>query len=400
MLKSANWSQAVLAGSYYYQGSNPTAQLLFARRLANKMPTFEKDHTLMQESVCMCCFTKPKKGLRFALRKISDTIAGQLKEHVLKDYGEVDKETGKFCINKKWGWLPTVVCDSCRKRLRDGSKVYFEGLLRGVNSNNYSDLTEPRPLTRATDGVCTCSVCTIGRHTGTEHKRHSDEAKNAPYQKANSTHSGAGATPHPIKVCSECLGPFTPGVSHRCNSTSTRENVTKILDQLDPKTKQQVLVESLKGVFDAEGQSTRGGTVSLSTGGKRISATLGQVKHAPQVFFTNEAMRRLQIKCGLSDNAAKTLAGFIRIHAGRASVEALQREYLFEQNNMLRGFFEHKNVMMTEYFTPEGADKKVKEKRWVSVPVAYCSEVEGLAMEVMLARDLDPADTLAQIGLA
>ena len=77
---------------------------------------------------------------------------------VLTDYGEV--VDGKFQINKKWEWLPTVVCNSCRTRLqKDNSEVYFAGLTR----QPYTEMTPPRPMTRATYGVCLCSVCLVGR---------------------------------------------------------------------------------------------------------------------------------------------------------------------------------------------------------------------------------------------
>ena len=54
---------------------------------------------------------------------------------------------------------------------------------------------------------------------------------------------------------------------------------------------------------------------------------------------------------------------------------------------------------MSEYFTPEGAAKGVRQKRQTEVPVAYCTEVEGFAMEIMLVRELDPSDTIPNISV-
>ena len=59
--------------------------------------------------------------------------------------------------------------------------------------------------------------------------------------------------------------------------------------------------------------------------------------------------------------------------------------------------------MMTEYYSADADDagkkKKKKEKRQVEVPVAYCNDVEALAMEVMLERGLEAEETITQLGL-
>ena len=66
----------------------------------------------MQAVVCCVCFTKPPKAKQNTtnkgdLRNISDKLAILIKAKVLTDYGEV--VDGKFQINMKWEWLPTVV---------------------------------------------------------------------------------------------------------------------------------------------------------------------------------------------------------------------------------------------------------------------------------------------------
>ena len=54
---------------------------------------------------------------------------------------------------------------------------------------------------------------------------------------------------------------------------------------------------------------------------------------------------------------------------------------------------------MTEFYIPEGGTKKDKTTRQVEVPVGYCHEVEGLAHEVILGRELDPDTVMGQIGV-
>ena len=43
--------------------------------------------------------------------------------------------------------------------------------------------------------------------------------------------------------------------------------------------------------------------------------------------------------------------------------------------------------------------KKKKEIREVTKPMAFCTDVDGLAAEVMTQRGLDPARTKIQIGI-
>ena len=144
--------------------------------------------------------------------------------------------------------------------------------------------------------------------------------------------------------------------------------------------------------------------MSLATpSGRRLSTTLGQVKSAPAPHFSHEALRKLQIKLRCPDRQMRVVDHFLRIHAGRNSVEPHHRDDLVEKNNRLKTFFSHERIMMTEYYSADADDagkkKKKKEKRQVEVPVAYCNDVEALAMEVMLERGLEAEETITQLGL-
>ena len=366
---------------------------------ASKMPDhLPKDHSQMQESVCFVCWTKPAKKLERPFRRISDTIARQIKDNqVLADYGEFGDD-GKFVMNPRWAWLPTVVCDSCRKMLRDGSQVYFAGLKRGP----YKDLRAPRAMTRACGGVCDCSCCLRGRVNIPNNKKALEayDAKQRVGRPSTSCdESSPEAGPQIVQVCTECWIQVSPGVHHPCTKTSLKENLLNILEQAPQKTKEQVLTTGLKGVFAQEGASTKGDSVSLSTGGKRMTVTLGKKSTCPPPFFSLETLNRLQLKLRVSDRKIRTVAAYLRIHAGRRSVEANQEMFLIERNNRLQGFFRYQKILMTEFYIPEGGTKKDKTTRQVEVPVGYCHEVEGLAHEVILGRELDPDTVMGQIGV-
>ena len=108
----------------------------------------------------------------------------------------------------------------------------------------------------------------------------------------------------------------------------------------------------------------------MATGGRPILATLVKQKYAPSPFFSNEALNNLQKRLNCSDRKLLILANFLRVYAGKVSVEAHTQEFLTERNNIFRTFFDHKMVTMSEYFTPEGAAKGVRQKRETEVPVA------------------------------
>ena len=296
----------------------------------------KKEHSEMQAVVCCVCFTKPPKAKQNTtnkgdLRNISDKLAILIKAKVLTDYGEV--VDGKFQINKKWEWLPTVVCNSCRTRLqKDNSEVYFAGLTR----QSYTEMTPPRPMTRATYGVCLCSVCLVGRENaaGSLHV-----TSRNPIGRPSTSSSEGAQSPYPVVKCSDCSGIIARGVDHPCTARARKENLIEMITQASPKTKRQVLAHTLKGVFDEEGQSTRGGSVSLATGGRPILATLGKQKYAPSPFFSNEALNNLQKRLNCSDRKLLILANFLRVYAGKVSVEPHTQDFLIERNNIFRTFF-------------------------------------------------------------
>ena len=70
----------------------------------------KKTHEDMRGSVCGVCWLKPK-----GLRNISPPISSQIRAFVYPDYNLDDVSC----------WLPKVICDGCRKSLRD-TMIYFK----------------------------------------------------------------------------------------------------------------------------------------------------------------------------------------------------------------------------------------------------------------------------------
>ena len=65
-----------------------------------------KDNSVMQKSVCMMCFKKPK-----VMKNISEKVKISIKEGVLPEYD-----------TDRWSWLPTSICGGCYKNMYDWKK--------------------------------------------------------------------------------------------------------------------------------------------------------------------------------------------------------------------------------------------------------------------------------------
>ena len=174
--------------------------------------------------------------------------------------------------------------------------------------------------------------------------------------------------------------------------------------QSSKRTKERVVSSGLREVAEQQGTSTRGGIVTLTTGGTRLSATLGTAgkkQSAPR--FSNEVLDRLQLKTGMSDNNMKVLDNCLRVVCGRSSVSN-HEQHMKERNTKLTDLFDHTHIVLTEYVTEEKdteGEKKQKKKTTCDVqkPVVYVKDVEQFASLVMAHRNLQPADSLVQIGI-
>ena len=71
-----------------------------------------------------------------------------------------------------------------------------------------------------------------------------------------------------------------------------------------------------------------------------------------------------------------------------------------ERNRKLQDHFDVTVLTQTEYVTEEGEGKKRKKStQEVELPVVYTKDVEALAGFIMRERDLDPMNSVAQIGI-
>ena len=242
---------------------------------------------------------------------------------------------------------------------------------------------------------CDCSVCEIGRLKCKSYVKYKEAAKEPVGRPRTKPQP---EEPEPITVCKLCLSTWAVGQKHDCSRKSKRENVEELVRKTSQKSKERIVSSQLKEVFESKGISTKGGTAKLTTGGTSLQATLGKPAGKPAPKFTNESLSRLQIKMGTSDNKMNVLGNFLRINCGRSSVVELA-DHMTERNKKLQDHFDVTLLAQTEYVTEEVDGKKKKTTREVDLPVVFAKDVESLAGFIMRERNLDPINTVAQIGI-
>ena len=360
------------------------------------MPHKAKTHPEMQNSVCLLCFRKPK-----TLRNISPMVDSLLKTVI-----------PLLCNTEEWTWLPTKICGGCFFELHKVKKdprhavkhIDYESLVppQVKHSMQTRSRLQEEEESSALE-CCCCSVCSVGRLAGGEYLRHKAAVYDPPGRpkvKDSPVKSG------PVTICSVCGCNYGPGYNHVCNRKTKRENLEELLRNTSQKSKERVISAQLKEVFHDQGVTTKGGTVSLSTGGAPILASLGKTKQKPPPKFSNETMNRLQNSIGASDKKMNIIGNFLRIGCGRPSVVKLQQQ-MTERNKKLADEFETKMLKQKKYVV-DGEDKenekgakKKKKKIVVDVekPAVLVKNVENFAALVMKERNLTPETSEIQIGI-
>ena len=204
-----------------------------------------------------------------------------------------------------------------------------------------------------------------------------------------------------MTACVICLSRFGKGISHVCTKSKKIENMARLIRSNSEKSKEQIVSSQLKDIFESQNIEKKGGTVSLSTRGTPIQATLGSNynERTPKNVFTNDSLSKLQVKLSLSDNKMKIVGNFLRIECGRKSVVNLN-SYLKERNHIFDEDFETKAINLKSYedaVLPDGKKKRVVgENMKTIVKVKNASE---FALKVMSMREMYPDKTDIQVGI-
>ena len=365
-----------------------------------------RSHEDNRSVLCGVCFKKKD------LRNITETQLVQLKNLIDSNYSLTDTKYQK------------VLCKVCAVDLAAHTKNPSNPG-RKLLKPKYSNLRHPAVhSTRAVeDSCCPCSVCEMARCTltpgaiGSVIPQLQEKYWNLLYPDTPYPVVKAKTKPGPVVEhrCAQCHGVVGKGRSHKCSKIAMQDNLHKIVKNKSMKSKEKIGGNVLKNIFEDKVVSARGGTVLLSTGGRKLPVTLSLKLNKPR--FSHENLRRLQVIKGDSDRGIKKFAQAIRHAFGRKSVEPHFRESLIERNKSLEHLFEIKNFEMKKKPAKKkkddcGCDCKCDKEHLsddcvlddngyltYTVPGVVASDLDALIKEVVDARNLDPGDVQVICGL-
>ena len=143
--------------------------------------------------------------------------------------------------------------------------------------------------------------------------------------------------------CAKCHAVVGKGRTHKCSKVNMHDNLHKLVQQKSLKSKEKIGSKVLKNIFSEKTVSTRGGTVSLSTGSHKLPVTLSLKINKPR--FSHENLRRLQVIKSDSDSGIKKFAQSISHKFGRKRVQPGLAANITARNKSLSEFFEIKKTL-------------------------------------------------------
>ena len=107
-----------------------------------------------------------------------------------------------------------------------------------------------------------------------------------------------------MQICTTCLSEVAPGKGHFCQKIQKRENLVTLIKNCSEGSKSSVLAAGLRHVAENQGESTRGGTITLQSGSHAIPVQIG-IKRTREITpkFSHENLKRLQAATNLSDKS-------------------------------------------------------------------------------------------------
>ena len=152
-----------------------------------------------------------------------------------------------------------------------------------------------------------------------------------------------------VTWCDYCFSEIGKGKTHACTRSTMQDNLFQLVRNNSEKLKEQVTSRLLKEICEVKEITTSGGITKLATKGKPLQVTVGQDNNnKPSSKFTLEDMTKLQISRNMSDKDTLAVANFIRVKAGRHSVEKHLKHHLTDRNSKLNDMFYQKEMNLKE----------------------------------------------------
>ena len=324
------------------------------------------------------------------LRNINPTILARIKKYFYSGY----------CI----GLCPRVICGSCEPALRDREKVMEKGSKpkHTLPSTDIEQIMARRESRSSASEGCNCGWCEVGHLKGQQLVNRIQELGYKNYKMGRPK----SANPAPAtakktawrdedsgveKVCKDCKAHIGRGLPHVCTKRQRQQNiVTMLLRDLSPASRQRVQASLLKqDLHDVNGNTTSG-SITMSSGTKKMTVTIGPQKK-PMKQLSVKAFMMLKKANNLSKKQLKGVGTWLRAETGNRKIaEKGLADELPLMKEELRDFFDVKMVSTTR---KEKSGNVVTETR----PMVYCTDIEAFTTYVIGERDIEVEDIQVNI---
>ena len=180
-----------------------------------------------------------------------------------------------------------------------------------------------------------------------------------------------------------------------------QDNIFGLLRQKSEKTQEQVTSKMLDAIFNDKGVSNVGGEVTLSTKGACKSVVVGKNRlEKPRPQFTLQDLTKLQVSRNFSDKDTIAIASFLRVKAGKHSVEPYLQIGLSLRNHQLENMFYMKTMDMKvkpkkvhdKQIIEEGQESIIDGEGLLTVnrPGIFVRDVTSFTKFLVSERSLDP----------
>ena len=285
---------------------------------AGAKPKSYASHLESRKKVCGSC------GYKCIFDKNDGIMPKHLVELIKKHQNiEFDIEDPRY---------PVSICPRCKVALQKkekGQDVYMP------NMPNFEVIRLPASTRSNENGKCFCYICLTGRLT--KQAKHKGRGNVRPSIIITETNGMFGylesnrlESKHlekkkrsSLTICSTCRQEIGQGINHPnpCTVASASSNISEqIIDTLPEKQQEQVLSKLvLNKAKTLVGNSGRMSNVNMTvaTKGRFPSRICLNPTNFKPVSFTTESILDLQMCMGLSNNSAKKLTHWLRVHGGR-----------------------------------------------------------------------------------
>lgn len=229
--------------------------------------------------------------------------------------------------------FPKMICNFDRgaihERYKNPNSTCYE-LALPVNIPHYKDISIPHLTTRtSSDHACfLCDQNKVGVRVKDQNK------VGRPKKEANNNDAD--------NICNKCFFKLQgKGRNHKCSKSklNTVSNITNKLEELSPKTQDQVIHSMLKSKLDPNQSIDKQNKIKLHTTGHKATIQVNPSTSKSHKVIKAETLDQIRTQANLSINQTKLLVGGIQSNLGRKSTPPNYINHASKEINLLKDFF-------------------------------------------------------------